>query len=97
MSGFSVQKYVKFKKRSSPKTQYVFSPNENKVKKRYSPQTEVLVSHHTMMSPQNGDTWGGPPPVATPLVKRLIQRQSNVTRVRAQIRSYQKRNDLFNQ
>ena len=30
---------------------------------RYLPQIGgVMVSHHNMMSPQNGDTRGGPPP-----------------------------------
>ena len=37
-------------------------------KVRYSPQIgEVMVSHHNMVSPQNGDTQGGPPPLAMPL------------------------------
>ena len=65
MSGFSVQKYVKTKKkRSSPENQWVSTTNEYKVKKeRYSPQISgIRVSHHDMVSPQNGDTWGGRPP-----------------------------------
>ena len=39
-------------------------------KQRYSPQIgEVMVSHHNMVSPQNGDTRGGPPPLATSLLQ----------------------------
>ena len=44
----------------------VFGPNEdrpNSVKKEnYSPQIgDVMVSHHNMVSPQNGDTHQGDP------------------------------------
>ena len=40
--------------------------------KRFSPQINGdIVSLHNVVSPQNGDTWGGPPPqplLATPLL-----------------------------
>ena len=37
-------------------------------KETSSPQIAgVMVSHHNMMSPQNDDTRGEPPPLATPL------------------------------
>ena len=39
-------------------------------KQRYLPQIGgVMVSRHNMVSPQNDDTRGGPPPLATPLLQ----------------------------
>ena len=38
----------------------------------YSQQIDgVMISHHNMMSPQNGDTRSEPPPLATPLIPKL--------------------------
>ena len=40
-----------------------------RTEKRSSPQISGdMVLLHNMVSPQNGDTRGGPPPLATPLV-----------------------------
>ena len=47
----------------------------NKVKKEsYSPQIGGdMISHHHMVSPQNGDTWDGlPSPLAMPLFGEVI-------------------------
>ena len=48
---------------------------ETKIKKRSSGQTDkifgqILVLHHKMVSPQNGDTWGEPPPTQRHCSKR---------------------------
>ena len=66
--GFLAQKYVnsKTKKRSSPLNWLAFSSNE--YEERSLPQLSGdKVSLHNMVSPQNGDTRVGPPPLATPL------------------------------
>ena len=72
MSGFSAQK-LKKRKRLRRKMSGFSVPmrmGPNKVKKRYSPQIGgVMISHHNIVSPQNGDARGGPPPsLLTPLV-----------------------------
>ena len=61
MIGFSVQKYVKTKKKKKKK---VFAAKSVGLgKERYSPQISgVMVSHHNMVSPQNSETRSGPPP-----------------------------------
>ena len=55
-----------------------YAPETNHVKKRYSPQIGgVMVSHHNMVSlqmvsPQNGDTRGGPPPSLSDATGMLV-------------------------
>ena len=71
MSGFSVLKCVKTKKKGRRLkingflVQIRIGSKQSK-KKRHSPQIGgVIVSHHNMLSPQNGDTRDAP--LATPL------------------------------
>ena len=42
-------------------------------KVRYLPRIDgVIVSHHNMVSPENGDTLSGPPPLPPPLATPLV-------------------------
>ena len=81
ISGFSVQKYVKTKKkrgrRSSTQNQWFFGPNEDGTKQ--SEKRKVFATnrwsydfHHNMLSPLNGDIRGGPPLLATPLRRYTV-------------------------
>ena len=66
-SGFSVQKQVKTKKKDLCRKITGFSmqmklETKQNEKTRSSPQiSAALVSHHNMVSPQNGVTWSWPP------------------------------------
>ena len=80
ISGFSVQKYVKTKKKglrlkiSGFLDQMMRMGTTKQSEKSKIPQIGgVMVSHHHMVSPQNGDTRGWPPP-SLPLAKPLLVR-----------------------